>query len=113
MSAPAGVRLLQGYLWAPRELAFDPRDYLPERLFVEGREVHLLLDPVTPPFAFFDDGTPAATQRFYQLTALVLTEEDPRELHPLVAALETVLAPLLEATPEGVGWLLLEDRRKV
>jgi len=31
----------------------------------------------------------------------------------LVAALETVLAPLLEATPEGVGWLLLEDRRKV
>jgi len=107
------VRLLQGYLWLPRELDYDPRDHLPGVLEVEGREVFLILDPVEPPFAFFDDGTPAASQRFYQFTALAVTDEDPRSLHPLVAALEAELGPLLEATPENVGWLLLEDLRGV
>ncbi len=113
MSERAGVRLLQGYLWLPWELDYDPRAHLPEALIVQGQTVHLLLDPVDPPFAFFDDGTPAASQRFYQLTALAITDEDPRALHPLAAALAAELGPLLEATPENVGWLLLEDLRRV
>ncbi len=108
-----GVRLLQGYLWAPKTLAFDPRAYLPETVELEGESVYLLLDPVTPPFAFFDDGTPTATQTFYQFTALVVTEADPEHLRPLVLALRDWLTPHLEATPSGVGWLLFEDLREV
>ena len=109
----AGVRLLQGYLWVPRDLDFDPRDHLPGEAELEGVRVHLLLDPVEPPFAFFDDGTPSASQAFYQFTALVVTDADPEALRPLVAALRDWLAPRLEATPPGVGWLLLEDLRRV
>lgn len=105
------VRLLQGYLWAPRELEWDPGVELPPTLDLGGSEVALLVDPIAPPFAFFDDGTPAAEQTFYQLTAVVLTEEDPSELHPLAARLEARLGPVLEATPAGVGWLLFEDLR--
>ena len=109
----AGVRLLQGYLWVPRGLSFDPRDHLPKEVEVAGRQVYLLLDPVDPPFAFFDDGTPTASQVFYQFTALVLTREDPEALRPWVVELRDWLAPKLEATPKGVGWLLLEDLRRV
>jgi len=113
LSEKAGVRLLQGYLWLPRELDYDPREHLPEVLEVEGQKVYLLLDPVEPPFAFFDDGTPSASQRFYQFTALAVTDEDPKDLHPLAARLAAELGPLLEATPKNVGWLLLEDLRRV
>ena len=105
------VRLLQGYLWAPRELAWDAEFELPPTIELDGAEVSLLVDPITPPFAFFDDGTPTASQRFYQLTALVVTDRDPNTLHPWVEALQKRLAPMLEATPEGVGWLLFEDLR--
>ena len=55
------VRLFQGYLWHPRGMAFDPA-LLPKE--VEG--AHLVLDEVPPPVAFFEDGTPTATQRFYK-----------------------------------------------
>jgi hypothetical protein len=105
------VRLLQGYLWVPRELDWDPVLELPPALALDGVEAALLVDPIAPPFAFFDDGTPTATQRFYQVTALVLTERDARELHPWAAELEARLGPLLEATPAGVGWWLFEDLR--
>ncbi|HFB39500.1 MAG TPA: DUF3208 domain-containing protein, partial [Oceanithermus sp.] len=44
---------------------------------------------------------------------LVVTDADPEVLRPLVAALRDWLAPRLEATPPGVGWLLLEDLRRV
>jgi len=108
-----GVRLLQGYLWVPRGLTFDPQAHLPGEIELEGTRVHLLLDPVDPPFAFFDDGTPTATQTFYQFTALVVTEADPEGLRPLVVALRDWLTPRLEATPSGVGWLLFEDLREV
>ncbi len=108
-----GVRLLQGYLWVPRGLAFDPRVHLPTEVVLEGTGIHLLLDPVNPPFAFFDDGTPTATQTFYQFTALVVTEAEPESLRPLVGVLRDWLTPRLEATPRGVGWLLLEDLRGV
>ncbi len=108
-----GVRLLQGYLWVPKTLDFDPRSHLPEQVLLGGARIHLLLDPVDPPFAFFDDGTPTATQTFYQFTALAVTEADPEGLRPLVVALRDWLTPRLEATPSGVGWLLFEDLREV
>ncbi len=105
------IRLLQGYLWLPHELVWDPEEALPAVLELSEASVSLLLEPVEPPFAFFDDGTSSAGQRFYQLTALAVSERDPRELHDWVAELEEKLAPLLEASPPGVGWLLLEDLR--
>ena len=105
------VRLLQGYLWVPQERAWDPQLELPATMDLGEAEAVLLIDPIAPPFAFFDDGTPAAEQRFFQLTAVVLTERDPNELHPLVAQLEARLGPELEASPAGVGWLLFEDLR--
>lgn len=105
------VRLLQGYLWVPEQQVWDPQLELPATLGLGEAEAVLLVDPIRPPFAFFDDGTPTASQRFYQLTALALTDRDPHTLHPWVAALQERLAPVLEATPAGVGWLLFEDLR--
>ena len=105
------VRLLQGYLWVPRELDWDPELELPPTLALPETEAALLADPIEPPFAFFDDGTPTATQRFYQLTALAVTTQDPGTLHPWVEELERRLGELLEASPAGVGWLLFEDLR--
>lgn len=105
------VRLLQGYLWLPREIEWNPESELPPVIELNEATASLLLDEIEPPFAFFDDGTPSASQRFYQLTAVVLTERDPRELHGSVAELEEKLKPVLEATPPGVGWLLFEDLR--
>lgn len=100
------VRLFQGYLWHPRGMAFDPA-LLPKE--VEG--AHLVLDEVPPPVAFFEDGTPTATQRFYQVTLLVQAEEPPEALHPWAKRVERALKPLLESLPLEVGWLLLEDLR--
>jgi hypothetical protein len=105
------VRPLQGYLWAPKALGFDPRG-LPERLG-DDPALYLALDRVEPPFAFFDDGTPTATQDFYQLTVLVKTERDPKTLGPLARQAATVLEPRLHALPEGVGWMIFEDLREV
>jgi hypothetical protein len=100
------VRLFQGYLWHPKGMAFD-RGLLPEE--VEG--ARLLLDEVPPPTPFFEDGTPTATQRFYQLTLVVKTKEPPEALHPWAERVEKALRPLLEGLPPQVGWLLLEDLR--
>ncbi|WP_243027984.1 DUF3208 domain-containing protein [Thermus albus] len=101
------VRLFQGYLWHPRGEALDLKALLPQEL--EG--VRLLLDEVPPPTPFFQDGTPTHTQRFYQLTLLVLTEEPPEALTPVAQRLAPLLQERLEGLPEGVGWLLLEDLR--
>ncbi|PZA06254.1 MULTISPECIES: DUF3208 domain-containing protein [unclassified Meiothermus] len=110
-----GIKLFQGYLWFPRGLEFEPRETLPAELAqgLPDGPVHLLLDEVRPPFAFFEDGTPTEGQRFFQVTALILTEREPLELKPLTASLREELDPYLQATPEGVGWLLLEDLRPV
>ncbi len=105
------VRLLQGYLWAPKALGFDPRT-LPDKLG-EDPALYLALDRVEPPFAFFDDGTPTVTQDFYQLTVLVKTEEDPKTLAPLARQAARALEPSLEALPQGVGWMIFEDLREV
>ncbi|MFN3369345.1 MAG: DUF3208 domain-containing protein [Thermus sp.] len=101
------VRLFQGYLWHPRGLALDPMGLLPQE--VEG--ARLLLDEVPPPTPFFEDGTPTHTQRFYQLTLLLLTEEAPEALKPVAQALAPILQGMLEGLPREVGWLLLEDLR--
>jgi hypothetical protein len=104
------VRLLQGYVWHPRDQAVDLAAHLPATL--EG-DVHVLCDPMpAAPFTFFDDGTLSATQVVYQLTVLRLVEdgEDPATLLPWVA--ET-LQRALEATPAGVGWQILDDLRDV
>lgn len=104
------VKLLQGYLWHPRELELDFADYLPQRL---EPEVHVLWDAMpAAPFTFFDDGTLAATQQVYQFTVLAFLpeEEDGAGLVPWLA--ETLQAAL-ERTPEGVGWQVMEDLRPI
>ncbi len=101
------VRLFQGYLWHPREAPLDLKTLLPQE--VEG--ARLLLDEVPPPTPFFQDGTPTHSQRFYQLTLLVLAEEPPEALKPLAEGLAPILQGILEGLPQGVGWLLLEDLR--
>ena len=53
----------------------------------------------------------AHTQRFYQLTLLVLTEEPPEALKPLAEEAAEALGEVLEGLPPEVGWLLLEDLR--
>lgn len=109
------VKLFQGYLWFPRELEFEPKEALPAELaqgLADG-PAHLLLDEIRPPFAFFEDGTPTERQRFFQVTVLVRTEKEPLELKPLTASVSEELDSYLQATPEGVGWLLLEDLRQV
>jgi len=101
------VRLLQGYIWYPKDAEIDLKDYLPEEL---EPDIHLLLDEVRPPFTFFDDGTLAATQHIFQFTALTLSSDNPAGLTPWLAE---VLQEKLEATPPGVGWQLLEDLREL
>lgn len=107
---PRAVRLLQGYAWHPRESDLDLRDLLPATL---GDDVHLLIDPMPQaPFAFFEDGTLSATQQVYQVTVLAMIEgeKDPAKILPVAA---DKLAPLLDATPAGVGWQLMEDLREI
>ncbi len=72
------VRLLQGYLWYPKDADIDLSDYLPTQL---EPDIHLLWDEVRPPFTFFDDGTFAATQHIFQFTALT-RHDNPEGLTP-------------------------------
>lgn len=103
------VRLLQGYVWHPREADVDLSDYLPATL---DRDVHVLLDPIpAAPFAFFDDGTLSATQQFFQLTVLTVVDEDAPEPSGLVPWVAETLQARLESTPPGVGWQVMEDLR--
>ena len=104
------VKLLQGYIWAPREEELDLADYLPKKL---EPDIHVLWDEMpAAPFTFFDDGTLSATQRFFQFTVLTTVgeEDEPQRLVPWLA--ET-LQERLEGTPEGVGWQIFEDLRDV
>ena len=105
------VRLLQGYVWHPREDRVDFGAYLPATL---GRDVHVLLDPIpAAPFAFFDDGTLSATQQFYQFTVLTFRDDDEEDVSGLVPWVAETLQQRLEATPEGVGWQIFEDTREI
>jgi len=103
------VRLLQGYVWHPREAGYTARDFVPEEL----ADAHLLLDEITPPFAFFENGQLTSTQIFSQFTALRLYDARPDDdtLHDHAERLSEALGPLLNASPEGLGWQLWEDLR--
>ncbi len=103
------IKLFQGYLWHPKDLSFDPKTAIPRRL----GEVHVLIDPVRAPFTFFEDGTPTESQQFYQVTLLIMTEQEPADLKPLTTQVSQELDPYLHATPQEVGWQLLEDLRPV
>ena len=105
----AAVRLLQGYVWHPRDLDVDLESYLPHEL----DEAYVLWDPVNPPFAFFENGEPTASQVFYQFTTLQMYDERPDAdtMHAHAQAVSEALNPLLEGTPPGVGWQLWEDLR--
>jgi hypothetical protein len=109
-SGKRAVKLLQGYVWHPREQDLRLDETLPGAL---ADDVHLLLDALPQaPFAFFDDGTLSATQTVYQLTVLAILEGpvDPARMLPAVA--ET-LQRRLDVTPEGVGWQVMEDLREI
>lgn len=109
-SGRRAVKLLQGYVWHPREQDLRLDETLPGAL---ADDVHLLLDALPQaPFAFFDDGTLSATQTVYQLTVLAIIEGavDPARMLPTVA--ET-LQRRLDVTPEGVGWQVMEDLREI
>lgn len=107
---PKAIKLIQGYVWHPREqeLALD------ERLSTELEGgIHVLVDAMPQaPFTFFDDGTMSATQQVYQLTVLAILDPgtDPAKLLPGVAER---LQAMLEQTPPDVGWQLMEDLREV
>jgi Protein of unknown function (DUF3208) len=117
-SGRAAVRLLQGYLWHPSDPDgegafedFDLENYLPHEL----GEAKVLWDDVRPPFAFFENGEPTASQAFYQFTVLQLYDARPSatDLNADAQAASQALGPLLEATPTGVGWQLWEDLREL
>ena len=104
------VRLLQGYVWHPRDAAVDLAEHLPATL---PGDVHVLWDPMpAAPFTFFDDGTLSATQQVYQFTVLRFLEDDEDPVGALAWVVERLQAAL-EATPEGVGWQVMEDLRDV
>ena len=107
---PRAFKLIQGYVWHPKDEPLDLPDMLPREL---GTDVHLLIDALPQaPFSFFDDGTLSATQQVYQLTVLAIVQpgQDPARMLPEVAAM---LQTQLDTTPPGVGWELMEDLREV
>lgn len=123
-AAPTGraaIRLLQGYVWHPASQGedspsehfedFDLENYLPREL----GEAHVLWDKISAPFAFFENGTPTASQVFYQFTVLQMYDLRPpaEQLNADALSASQTLEPLLEATPEGVGWQLWEDLREL
>ncbi len=104
------IKLLQGYIWHPREEAISLDAYLPQQL---GPDIVILWDAMpAAPFTFFDDGTLSATQQFYQFTVVkpLVEGEDPA---PLLAWLAEILQARLETTPASVGWQIFEDLRDV
>jgi hypothetical protein len=107
-SSERAIRLLQGYIWHPRDEKIDLADYLPRAL---EPSIHILWDAMPrAPFSFFDDGTLAASQQLYQLTVIALLGEDESEAG-LVPWVAQTLQEKLEATPKGVGWQIFEDLR--
>lgn len=104
------VKLLQGYVWYPREAAIELADYIPQQL---EPNIHILWDEITPPFTFFDDGTLAASQHFFQLTAMTVLDNPDDDPAGIVPWLAETLQQKLETTPQGVGWQIFEDLRDV
>ena len=104
------LKLLQGYIWHPREDPVDLAEYVPAQL---SGEVHVLMDAMpAAPFAFFEDGTMSATQQVYQLTVMRIVPPKQNPAENLVAVAEE-LQQHLNTTPAGVGWQLMEDLREI
>lgn len=107
-------------MWHPANADIDLEQFLPRELDVtpgapDDENAHVLWDDVTPPFAFFENGEPTAGQTFYQFTVLKVYEDRPGNdaLHADALAASRTLNPLLEGTPDGVGWQLWEDLREL
>lgn len=104
------IKLLQGYIWHPREETVNLDAFLPRHV---EPEIMILWDAMpAAPFTFFDDGTLSASQQFYQFTVVkpLAEEENPASLLPWLAEL---LQAKLETTPPSVGWQIFEDLRDV
>lgn len=107
---PKAMKLIQGYVWHPRDLQVNLFDYLPRQL---PGNAHLLLDAMpSAPFAFFEDGTLSATQQVYQATVVRIVQPSENPAAGLTELAE-LLQERLNTTPEGVGWQLMEDLREV
>ncbi len=104
----AAVKLLQGYLWHPKNEKLNLKDYLPDTL---AEDVFLLWDEMPmPPFTFFDDGSLAAEQQFYQLTLIqILVDKNTKAI--LIQPLADSLQSYLNTTPKSLGWQIFEDLR--
>jgi len=104
----AAVKLLQGYLWHPKTEKISLSDCLPETF---DSDIYLLWDDMPlPPFTFFDDGSLATEQQFYQLTIIQLLtnkETTASNVKPIADKLQS----LLEKTPASLGWQIFEDLR--
>lgn len=104
----AAVKLMQGYIWHPANEELDFADYLPESM---AEDIYLLWEKMErPPFAFFDDGSLADSQQFFQMTLVQLlpdSQTQALEVEPLAKQLQD----LLNKTPKGVGWQIFEDLR--
>ena len=104
------MKLIQGYVWHPRDLQIQLFEYRPRQL--PGGS-HLLLDAMpAAPFAFFEDGTLSATQQVYQATVVRIVQPSENPAAGLTELAE-LLQQQLNTTPEGVGWQLMEDLREV
>ncbi len=103
------LKLLQGYIWYPRGEDINLGDYLPEKL---EPGIHILWDEITPPFTFFDDGTLAASQHFFQFTAIKLGDSE-QEAKSIIPWLAETLQQNLNQSPESVGWQIFEDLRDI
>ncbi len=106
---PVAMKLLQGYLWHPKGVV------LPELPLQLPAGAFVALDEIPPPFAFFDNGVPTASQVFYQLTVFERFEVEPANelLHERAVQASVELDVLLQNTPPTVGWSLSEDLRPV
>ena len=103
------VKLLQGYIWHPRDEEIELTDYLPKTL---EPDLHLLWDKMpAAPFSFFDDGTLSSSQQLYQFT--VLSFDDRDNAMGLIPWLAETLQAKLNKTPPSVGWQIFEDLRDV
>lgn len=104
----AAIKLLQGYLWHPKIENISLNDYLVESF---DDDIYLLWDELAmPPFSFFDDGSLASEQQFYQLTVVQLLVNE-QQTATNVQAIANKLQALLEKTPKSFGWQILEDLR--
>ena len=104
------VKLLQGYIWHPREEDINLGEYLPKKL---EPNIEILWDEMPQaPFTFFDDGTLSATQQFYQFTTMTILE-DREDAADLTKDLAETLQAKLNTTPPSVGWQIFEDLRDV